>query len=177
MSETKVEHPPIELDPVADFERARAAMEEQLQKLNAELAMEREKRMMAEQDRDLARQDLAATSATANQWKRNCGGIASLLKQQREESEKKQKLLREQIRKMACRPVRIQVAGMAGSAALSFLIAAAVEAQMVDHIIGEPMGYGCLVICGLFAGVLWERIGGRVYAWRTTHGDKRILDT
>ena len=58
------------------------------------------------------------------------------------------------------KPVMLPCVGMAVSAVLAFLIGAAVDYDLISLLLGEPLGYGALVVCAFFGGLVWDRAGG-----------------
>lgn len=152
----ELKHPPIEVDPVADFEIARAAMEAQMKQLNAELAEERELRKETEQDRDLIRQErklleykLQKTEKESERKDYDLSRYRDVIRSERRFWEKKMQ-----------KPILWPCLLIAGFAVLAMLIGVAVDHALLSHLLGEPIGYGAICACTFFGGIVWERLGG-----------------
>lgn len=159
------EHPPIEMDPVADFENARAAMEAQIRQLNEELEKTRDARMAEKQERDLliiqrdtarkerdkATDDLAKAAEKIYGMHRQ---VDKLIEGHKRELEAMQRKLN--------KPILWPCICIFGFAILSMLIGMAVDQALVASRLGEPLSYGCLGISAFFVGIIWERLGGGI---------------
>lgn len=170
MEKLNLEHPPIEVDPMADFELARKAMEEQMQQLNEELCMEREARCEAEQARDLmgiqrdtARKERDEVVAQSEQNAMMAGEKIYALKRQINKERDEFERERNDLRRRNHRPIAIPCMLIAGFAMLALLIGVAVDRALVAQILGEPLGYGAICICAFFGGIVWDRTEANNY--------------
>ena len=166
-----VEHSPIEMDPVADFEKARAAIEEQMKQLNRELEEARAarddvgherdlliiQRDTARKERDKVTEDLAKAAEKIYALRRKKDNLI-------DEHEREKMAWRKQLHK----PILWQCLAVFGFAVLSMLIGLAVSEALVDSRLGEPLAYGCLGISAFFGGIIWERLRGGCCGRRKT---------
>ena len=171
---TAEEHAPIEMDPVADFEKARAAMEEQMKQLNLELEAERSARAEAEHVNEMLKIQVEATRKEREKALVDLAQaekkIYSMRRQADKQNERHDREL-DSIRKQMHKPILRPCLAIAGFSILSMLIGMAVDQALVASRLGEPLGYGCIGVAALFAGIIWERMG----VW--CYGSKRIYST
>ena len=156
MEKLNQEHHPIEMDPMADFELARKAMEEQLQQLSEELCLEREARCEAEQARDL----MGIQRDTARKERDE---VAAQAEKDTMRAAEKIYALKREIDRRNHRPIAIPCMLIAGFAVLALLIGVAVDRALVAQILGEPLGYGAICICAFFGGIVWDRTEANNY--------------
>lgn len=156
-------HPPIEMDPVADFEKARAAMEEQMKQLNRELEAERSARAEAEHVNEMLKIQVEATRKEREKALEDLEQAAEKIYNMRRQSDKQnERHDREMasIRKQLHKPILWPCLTIAGFAFFAMLLGMAVDRALVASILGEPLGYGCICVCTFFGGIVWERTGG-----------------
>ena len=160
---TAEEHAPIEMDPVEDFEKARAAMEEQMKQLNRELEAERSDRAEAEHVNEMLKIQVEATRKEREKALEDLAQAAekiySLRRQADKQNERHDREL-VSIRKQLHKPILRPCLTIAGFAFFALLLGMAVDRALVASILGEPMGYGCLCVCTFFGGIVWDRTGG-----------------
>ena len=153
-------HTPIEMDPVADFEKARAAMEEQLRRAHAE-------RDKTKALHDKALMELSAATSELNRFKaaneQLRGNVADLSKKIRimENNHKCEvRALREEVtrlRKLVERPIAKLLVGFGAAVVLAVLVAVATHMDLVVCRLGEPLTYGLLCLACFFGGLICER--------------------
>lgn len=166
---TAEEHAPIEMDPVADFEKARAAMEAQIRQLNDELSKTREVRMAEKQERDLLiiQRDTARKERDKinEEFNENMAKAEEKIYALRRHADK---LIDGHERELAAmweklhKPILWPCLCVFGFAVLSMLIGQTVENGLMASRLGEPLGYGCLAAATFFGGIIWERLGGGI---------------
>ena len=165
----ETEHPPIEMDPVAGFEKARAAMETQIRQLNEELVKTREARMAEKQERDLliiqrdaARKERDKLNEKLNE---NMAKAEEKIYALRRHADKlidgHERELTAMWKKLH-KPILWPCICVFGFAVLSMLIGQTVENGLMASRLGEPLGYGCLAAATFFGGIIWERLGGGI---------------
>lgn len=168
-------HQPIEMDPVADFEKARAAMEAQIHQLNEELNKTREAWIEEKQERDLLIIQRDTARKEREQAQQDCKRAEEKIYAMRRSAdrmidshERELENLRKKLRKPILRPCL----AIAGFSVLSMLIGMAVNHALVASRLGEPLGYGCIGIAAFFCGIIWERLGGWCYGGKRVCGSK-----
>ena len=174
----EAEHPPIEMDPVADFEKARSAMEDQIRQLNEELCKTREAHMAEKQERDLliiqrdtARKERDKLNEKLNENMAKAEEKIYALRRQADKLIDGHEREMEAMWKKLHKPILWPCLCVFGFAVLSMLIGQTVENGLVASRLGEPLGYGCLAAATFFGGIIWERLGGGIC------GRKRVCNT
>lgn len=166
---TAEEHAPIEMDPVADFEKARAAMEAHIRQLNEELEKTKDARMAEKQERDLLiiQRDTARKERDKinEEFNENMAKAEEKIYAMRRHADK---LIDGHERELTAmwkkfhKPILWPCLCVFGFAVLSMLIGQTVENGLVASRLGEPLGYGCLAAATFFGGIIWERLGGGI---------------
>ena len=147
------EHPPIEMDPVADFENARAAMEAQIRQLNEELEKTRDARMAEKQERD-------ALKLQVDTVQKEKEALTKQADDDMKKADKKICKLQRRIDELTHKPILWPLLAIVGAIILAVLIGLAVDRALVASRLGEPLSYGCICVAAFFVGIIWERLGG-----------------
>ena len=159
------EHPTIEMDPVADFENARAAMEAQIRQLNEELEKTKDARMAEKQERDLLKLQVDTMRKEREKADENLALAADkiyALRRQKDNLIDSHEREMEDVRRQMNKPILWPFLAVVGFVILALLVGMAVDHALVAYRLGEPLAYGCICVVALFVGIIWERLGGGI---------------
>lgn len=148
------EHAPVEVDPVAEAEKACQAMQEQL------LAMTAEKENLKSALEKTAL-DLRNSQAATSQYRANAADMGKALKREQEgrvNDRKAYEMQINEIRKFVSKPITLPIILGAASGILALLVGVCIDQDLMTCMLGDPLGAGLLAICTLFAGVVYERL-------------------
>ena len=161
MTENVIEHPPVEMDPMADVMAALAATEEQLREAEAEREKESDRRWNAEEQLKVAQhtvetlqQENTKLQCSLEQSRKQVCDQAVALKRAlaiRDNARKEEKQKR--IRSIMWPCILIAI-----FAVLSLLVSLCVDKALMSPLLGEPLGYGCICVCAFFAGIVWKAL-------------------
>lgn len=120
---------------------------------DAEIQQLRDQLKQAEHDRDLEILARQRADHKAAELAKKAENLQEQIKNERES-------FRIQLRRTSMRnskSVKAPCLLLAGFAVLAMLVNLCMNKGLMSHLLGEPVGYGCLAVCAFFAGVVWDR--------------------
>ena len=148
---------PISLDLTEEQNEDQLLTEEQQ---SAEIQQLRDQLKQAEHDRDLEILARQRADHKASELAKKAENLQEQIKNERES-------FRIQLRHTSIRnskSIKVPCLMVAAFAVLAMLTVLCMNKGLMSHLLGEPVGYGCLAVCAFFAGVVWDRAknhGGR----------------
>jgi len=148
---------PISLDLTEEQNKDQLLTEEQQ---SVEIQHLKDHLKEAEHDRDLEILARQRADHKAAELAKKAENLQEQIKNERES-------FRIQLRRTSMRnskSIKVPCLVVAAFAVLAMLMVLCMNKGLMSHLLGEPVGYGCLAVCAFFAGVVWDRAknhGGR----------------